>query len=463
VTRLPVLTAVTDAVWEADLVAAFQRSDVGLSVVRRCVDLADLLATAATGTARAALVSADLRRLDRDALTRLARAGVAVVGLVPSGDEAAERRLRQLGVAAVLPAGATPAEVAAAVTAAANGSPAPAGALVQQLGEPRDALADPLAAVGAGAVWFSAGGAGAVGAGDEASAAVDLAAEGEMARLPGRVVAVWGPTGAPGRTTVAVGVATELAALGVEVLLLDADVYGGVVAQSLGLLDETPGLAAACREANAGSLDVAGLARHARTVAGSLRVLTGISRADRWIELRPASLEVVLRLARASAAVTVLDCGFCLEQDEELSYDTAAPRRNGATLTALSEADVVLAVGAGDPVGLQRLVRGLGELRDAVPGVEPRVVVNRVRKGAVPGAPEREIRAALARYAGLQQVHVLPQDVAACDAAASAGRSLGEAAPTSPVRAALAALARDVAGAAAPPAPRRRGLRRRAG
>jgi hypothetical protein len=77
-----------------DLVAALERRPVGVTVVRRCVDLADLLAAAASGTARAALLSADLRRLDREALARLAAAGVAVVGLYPPGDETSERRLR---------------------------------------------------------------------------------------------------------------------------------------------------------------------------------------------------------------------------------------------------------------------------------------------------------------------------------------------------------------------------------
>ena len=67
------------------------------------------------------------------------------------------------------------------------------------------------------------------------------------------------------------------------------------------------------------------------------------------------------------AELTVVDCGFCLEQDEELSFDTAAPRRNGATLTTIEQADLVVAVGSADPVGLQRLVRGLSDLREAVP------------------------------------------------------------------------------------------------
>ena len=429
--RVPVLTAVSDAVWEADLVAALERGDLGVAVVRRCVDLADLLATATTGSARAVLLSADLRRLDRDALARLSAAGLAVVGLVPPDDEQAERRLRQLGVLVVLPADSAPAAISEAVVVAVGDAGAPGPLPVLSLGsaaDPRSALPD-----------------------------LPPQAPDDLPDLPageGRVVAVWGPTGAPGRTTVAVGVASELAALGRPTLVIDADVYGGVVAQVLGLLDESPGLAAACRLGNAGMLDLPALAALARRVTPTLRVLSGISRADRWPELRPAALEVVLALARSLAAVTVVDCGFGLEQDEELAYDTAAPRRNGATLTVLAEADTVLAVGSADPVGLQRLVRGLAELRDAVPGVRPQVVVNRLRATAVPGNADAQVRAALERYAGVTEVVVVPHDVPALDAALSAGRTLVESAPASPARVALAGLAAALVGA--PPPARRR-------
>jgi Flp pilus assembly CpaE family ATPase len=262
----------------------------------------------------------------------------------------------------------------------------------------------------------------------------------------GTLIAVWGPTGAPGRTTVAVALASELAALDSSTLLVDADVYGGVVAQVLGLLDESPGLAAACRLANTGGLDVPALAGLARAVTPRLRVLSGINRADRWPELRPAALEVVLQLCRSLAATTVVDCGFSLEQDEELAYDTAAPRRNGATLTVLETADAVYAVGAADPVGLQRLVRGLAELREAVPGVHPVVVVNKLRESAVPGGAEKSARAALSRYAGVTDVLVVPADVDGLDRALCAGRTLAEAAPGSPARAAVAAHAAALLG-----------------
>jgi Flp pilus assembly CpaE family ATPase len=428
---VPVLTAVSDALWEAQLVAALERGDLGVTVVRRCVDLADLLATAATGQARAALLSADLRRLDRDALTRLAVAGVAVVGLVPAGDEDAERRLRQLGVLNVLPADAGPEAISAAVIEAVVAlTPLPYDA--SGLSEPRSALAE---------------------------LPPSFESVPDVPPGTGRLVAVWGPTGAPGRTTLAVGMAAELAAQGWPTLLIDADVYGGVVAQVLGLLDEAPGLAAACRLANNGALDLPALTGLARQLTPTLRVLSGIARADRWPELRPSALEVVLSLAPSLAAVTVLDCGFCLEQDEELSYDTLAPRRNGATLAVLEQADVVLAVGTADPVGLQRLVRGLAELKEAVPGVQPRVVVNRLRASAIPGNAEKEVREALARYAGIEDVTVVPHDVVGIDAAVAAGRTLAEAAPGSPARQAIRALASNLVGATAP-VKKRRLLRR---
>jgi Flp pilus assembly CpaE family ATPase len=431
---VPVLTAVSDAVWEAELVMALERGDLGVAVVRRCVDLADLLATAATGQARAALLSADLRRLDRDALGRLALAGVAVVGLVTPGDEQAERRLRQLGVEHVLPSDTPPEELSAAVLLAVRSAVVPTPGQRAGLGEPREALA-------------SAGG-----------------AEPEQApQAPGsgRVVAVWGPTGAPGRTTVAVTLASELAALGSPTLLVDADVYGGVVAQVLGLLDEAPGLAAAARLANDGALDLPALAGLARAVTPTLRVLSGIARADRWPELRPGAVEVVLELARSLAATTVVDCGFNLEQDEELAYDTAAPRRNGATLTVLEAADTVWAVGSCDPVSLQRLVRGLSELREVVPGVQPVVVVNRLRAGGVPGDAEDEVRAALSRYAGVDDVRFVPLDVVGVDGALATGRTLAEAAPASPARQALAGMAAGLLGVPRQGRPRRRVLSRR--
>jgi MinD-like ATPase involved in chromosome partitioning or flagellar assembly len=425
-----VFTAVTGAAWESELVGALDRADHGVTVVRRCVDVSELLAVAATGTGQAALLSAELRRLDGDAVARLETAGVAVVGLVEPGDERAAERLRQLGVRRVLAADAEPEAIASALREAVAGVPAPG----------RD-VADPRAALPA------------LGTPVEPE---------DRPAGPGRVVAVWGPTGAPGRTTVAGGPGAEGARIGVFSLLVDADVYGGVIAQMLGLLDESPGLAGAARLAGAGTLDGAGLVRLAWSVRPHLRVLTGLARADRWPELRPRAVAAVLEEARRLAGVTVVDCSFSLEDDEELSFDTAAPRRNGATLAVLEAADTVLCVSGADPVALQRTIRALGELREVLPDVEPVVVVNQVRRGPVTGDPRREIAGALERFAGREVRFFLPADRRTTDAALAAGRTLAEVAPASPLRVALRSLAADLADVAQPAGGRRSRRRDRA-
>jgi Flp pilus assembly CpaE family ATPase len=431
VTTVQVVTAVTGAAWEAPLVSALDGADHGVAVVRRCVDVPDLLAAAATGTAQAALLSAELRRLDAEAVARLEAAGVAVVGLVEPGDQASADRLLRIGVVRVLPADADPAVIAQALREAVDGVPVGG----HDIADPRSALPAPGR--------------------PEPPAGSDHGA--------GRVVAVWGPTGAPGRTTVAVGLADEAARLGVRTLLVDADVYGGVVAQVLGLLDESPGLAGAARLAAGGTLDAAALARLSWTVRPQLRVLTGLARADRWPELRPRAVTAVLDEARRAADLVVVDCSFCLEEDEELSFDTAAPRRNGATLAVLQAADTVLCVSGADPVALQRTIRALGELAEVLPDVEPVLVVNQVRRGPVAGRPEAEIAAALERFVGREVGTFLPADRRATDGALAEGRTLAEVAASSPLRTGLVDLARLVTGVDQPTGGRRRGRARRVG
>jgi MinD-like ATPase involved in chromosome partitioning or flagellar assembly len=203
-------------------------------------------------------------------------------------------------------------------------------------------------------------------------------------------------------------------------------------------------MAAAARAADQGSLDVRDLARIAPEVIPGLRVLTGLPQPDRWSELRGASVTQVLAVARQLATFVVVDCGFSVEADEELSYDTLAPRRNAATLSALEAADHLLVVGSGNPVGLQRLVRAVQGLADLhVPS--PRVVVNRVRPSAVGQAPERRISDALARFAGLEDLAFLPERREVLDGALLAGQTLREFAPQSDLRGALADLAQRYA------------------
>ena len=260
----------------------------------------------------------------------------------------------------------------------------------------------------------------------------------------GQVIAVWGPAGSPGRTSLAVALAGELASLGTSVALADADTHGAAVAPSLGLLDEAPGFAAACRLAGTGALNAAELDRVASTHRGGFRVLTGIGRPARWPELTAERIAGVLDAVRGWADVTIVDVAASLEQDEELLSDVAAPRRNAATLEVLRRADRVVAVGAADPVGLARFLRGHAEVLEHTTPERITVVINKVRSGAIGLDPAGQVRSTLERFGGVTPAHLVPWDPTGFDAALLSGRSLVEAAPRSPARAVIRKLAADL-------------------
>ncbi|HEY5554124.1 MAG TPA: hypothetical protein VIK43_04255, partial [Cellulomonas sp.] len=103
--------------------------------------------------------------------------------------------------------------------------------------------------------------------------------------------------------------------------------------------------------------------------------------------------------------------------------------------------DEVVVVGAGDPLGVQRLVRSLGDVAQLGLVGRTTVVVNRVRASVAGPRPGEAITAALERYAGVSRPHLVPEDRPALDAALLEARLLHELAPTSPARRAIAALA----------------------
>lgn len=259
----------------------------------------------------------------------------------------------------------------------------------------------------------------------------------------GSVITVWGPSGAPGRTTTAIGIAAELAASGRSVVLCDADTYGGSVALSLGLLDEAPGFAAACRLSQAGSLsaaEVERLAQPVRVADHSFGVLTGLVGPSRWPELTTERVSMTLKLCAGWFDAVVVDSGFNLETDEEISSDMFAPRRNQATHAALRASDRVIAVSGADPVSLARFLRQFPELCEVVDRSKVRVLVNRMRRSVAGIAPQRQVLQTLQQFGGITAAHFVPDDQAGVDGAILAGVPLLEFVPKSPVVKGIGAL-----------------------
>ncbi|WP_436698723.1 AAA family ATPase [Nocardioides sp. BYT-33-1] len=375
-----VLLVSSGAAWESRALTALNEH-AGTVLLRRCVDVADLLAAAHAGEADVAVVAADVPGLDQSAVDDLDRHGVRVVG-VATDPELTQPRAARIGIATVVPADRAAELADLIVRLPADASEPPS---------PYDARPVP-----------------------------DTAPSRPVGGPAGRVLTVWGAGGAPGRTTVASGLAGELARRGLTTLLVDADPHGGAVAQQLGILDEVSGLLAAARLVGAGTLGER-FATAQRRLSDQLRVLTGLPRPDRWAELRPGTLTAIVERARQDGQV-VLDTGFSLEPD--LGEVTGRPERNGLTREAVEIADELVLVGAADPVGLARLARALTEVHELLPEPRVRVVVNRMRPTL--GWREADVVAMLAGFGAPLDVHFLPDDQAAVDRALVAGRLLVE-------------------------------------
>ncbi len=405
---LVVVVVAAGAAWESPVLELIG-ARTGMVVLKRCVDVDEALATTSAGQADAAVVALDAPGLDPTAVDVLHRHAVRVVAVGPD-DEAGRTRAARVGV----------------------------DVLVGH--DDLEALPDALEAEGEDAAY------------DELSPEGQLDPTFAHADTPGRTIVVWGPAGAPGRTTVAVAVASLLAGRGLRTTLVDADPYGGAVAQHLGILDEVSGLLSAARLTGDGALE-ARFDTVQRSAGERLTVVTGLPRAERWVEVRAGVVEHLVEVARSFGHV-VVDTGFSLEDDPSGDLVTR-PARNQLTLGTLDVADDLLVVGTADPIGLSRLARGLVDLRERCPGVPMRVVVNRMRPSL--GWTDRDIVGMVEGFARLASVHFLPDDREAADRALTTGTSVAEGGDSDLAKA-LVALTDDVV--PSPPPRRRRGHRR---
>lgn len=222
-----------------------------------------------------------------------------------------------------------------------------------------------------------------------------------------KVISVWGPTGAPGRTSVAIALAMQAGARGVNTLLIDADTYGGLISLQTGLGFDTSGIAAACRLAHKDELTHDALLRFTEIVpepGGDVHVLTGISEASRWPEISASKITTLLCLARNWFDLVIVDVGFNLETDEEITSDMFAPRRNAATLTALRDSDSIVAVSGAGSVAVARYMRSVRELHERFSDKDIYCLVNNVPSKAA----GQQVREVLERFGGISPVALLP-------------------------------------------------------
>lgn len=369
----------------------------GFTVIRRCVEAADLLAAASIEQDATIVVDVDTPRLGADALAALPPNGARRV-IALASDEREAVTARAWGIDVVIEGydGTTVERITAALRAAPSS---------ERTLRPS---ADPPPST------------------------------------EGRVVVVYGPIGSPGRSTVALGLAESWAHAGERVCLVDVDTIAPSLAFMVGMTEDISGVLVAARYADQGALDARSLSSSCRRLDDRLWLMSGIGSADRWLHARPSALDRVWQSCARHFDRVVIDVNPLLntvEVDDPLSG--AIPTRDSATRSALRASNAVVLVTKSDPLGMSRLLTDLPNVRALIDHSRIEVVVNRVpRRHAAIRSHAREV---LMEAGCTVPVHAIPEDSAVATCVAR-GALLGEIKVTGRVRRSLGKV-RDQLGA----------------
>lgn len=371
---------------EAEMIADV--TSRGFTVVRRCVEAADLLAAAGIEQDAAIVVDVDTPRLGADALAALPphRSG-RIIALAADGQGAANARA--WGVDAVVEGFG--ASVVEEITAALRAEPS----------------------------------------GQRSSAPTTDA----LLSSEGRIVCVYGAVGSPGRSTVALGLAESWAHTGERVCLVDADTLAPSLAFMVGMTEDVSGLLVAARYADQGALDARSLGSSCRRLDERLWLMSGIGSPERWVHARPFALDRVWQSCARHFDRVVIDVNPLLstvEADDPLAG--ALPARDSATRSALQASDAVVLVTKSDPLSLSRLLTDLPSVRGLLGHARVEVVVNCVPRRH--SAIRTRVRDVLMEVGTTVPVHAVPEDPAVARCVVS-GSLLAEVGVTGRVRRSL--------------------------
>lgn len=339
-----VLLAIGNPERERQLLTALR--EAGYAIAGRCLDGPSLVQQAIAGDVDVVLAAAGLHRLAAESFIAVREAGVPLVLLAGPAEQET-----YAGLSYILPTASEAPVIIAALREAIR-----RGALAEQTNE--DHAVTPRAT--------------------------------QVHQGAGEVIALISGKGAPGTTTVAIGLASALGSTGRNVLLIDGDLRGGAVGPYLDL-DPRRGLS---------GLSVGATGRPERVLdelhdGPGFSVLTGIERPEALERLLPERISGTVGTLRDRFEIIVIDAG------ETLSGVTSA-----AGAAFLRSAERVLLVTTADLLGLWNARASLRFVTESL-GVPPEAisaVVNRRTGRDEYGAHEVE------RALGMGVVAEIPED-----------------------------------------------------
>lgn len=225
----------------------------------------------------------------------------------------------------------------------------------------------------------------------------------------GKIIAIWGPAGSPGRSTVALCLAATLARRGERVMLVDGDSYAPSLAPLLGLHQTHSGVVAMSRHARLPNLEASTLEACAlRYELGnqSFGIITGLSKPAQYVDCGSLAWADVLGTLRDVAHTLVVDLAAPLLQ---LPGETiGGPMRNALTIATLETADKVVVVANPTPLSILRLSRDWPRLTELAQAASLDVCLNNAPSNSQ-NAIDDSVHA-LWQFTGQDEATVFPRD-----------------------------------------------------
>ena len=223
--------------------------------------------------------------------------------------------------------------------------------------------------------------------------------EGGRNSLPSPLIAVWGSAGAPGATTLATGLARELAKSRPTVLI-DADFLAPSVSELIGLPGDHSGLLGALRVARNDSPPWESLLASAEPApnSSSLRVVSGI-RAGGLSRLEASAMGALLETILANGVAVVADVRCSLGATEHAPEKTAVD-------AILGRAREVFWVSRATDLGVSRLVRDWNLLSELTDDAENSILLRASERSG--GDRFGETAEALWGFTGCSDIRPLP-------------------------------------------------------
>ncbi len=225
----------------------------------------------------------------------------------------------------------------------------------------------------------------------------------------GQIIAIWGPAGSPGRSTLALCLAVTLARRDQRVMVVDGDSYAPSLAPMLGLHETQSGVQSLSRHARLETVEAKALeacAVHYPLGGQSLSVVTGLNSPAHYVDCGSLAWSLALTTLRAAGYTLVVDLAAPLLQ---LPGEViGGPMRNALTLATLDVADRVLVVANPTPLSILRLSRDWPRLNELADAASIDVCLNNV-----PASDQRSIDEsvhALWQFTGHDETTVFPSD-----------------------------------------------------